>query len=142
MSWPSWPPPEQQAYTLWLVPEGTLLDAPAAAEGVESYRHDPDAGAQTFFGPSGYQLMPPLWDIEWTEFPPDHALAYLSPPLAETRVLAGSGHIVLWVASEAEDVHLQVTLTEVRPDNTEYWVQSGWLRLAAHSSRTHRWSSS
>jgi hypothetical protein len=36
------------------------------------------------------------------------------------------------VASDATDVHVQVSVSEVRPDGTEYLVQNGWLDL------THR----
>ena len=35
----------------------------------------------------------------------------------------------LWVNSPVDDVTVQVTLTEVRPDGYETLIQSGWLRL-------------
>ena len=37
--------------------------------------------------------------------------------------------ILLWVGANTKDADIQVTLSEVRPDGTEYLVQNGWLRL-------------
>ena len=34
----------------------------------------------------------------------------------------------MWLRSEARSVDLQATVTEVRPDNKEVFVQGGWLR--------------
>jgi predicted acyl esterase len=35
-----------------------------------------------------------------------------------------------WIKSSARDVDLQVTVSEVRPDGHETFVQSGWLRAS------------
>jgi predicted acyl esterase len=50
--------------------------------------------------------------------------------------MAGPGSADLWIAADAEDVDLQVTLSEVRPDGYEMLVQSGWLR-ASHRALDH-----
>ena len=55
---------------------------------------------------------------------------YTSTPLPADHVMAGSGSVDLWIAVAAEDVDLQVTLSEVRPDRQEMLVQSGWLRAS------------
>ncbi len=128
-SFDTWPPPNAKARSFYLGPNGALTDTAAASAGTDSYLHDPDAGAKTFFGPKGYQLMPPLWDIDWTEFPQGRTLSYLTEPFTEDTVFAGPGWAELWISSEADDVNVQVSLTIVRPDDTEYLVQSGWLRL-------------
>ena len=44
--------------------------------------------------------------------------------------MAGTGSVDLWISSSAADSDVQVTLTEVRPDGTERYVQNGWLRLS------------
>ena len=44
--------------------------------------------------------------------------------------MVGSGSADLWIASSETDTDLQVTLTEVRPDGKETYVQSGWLRAS------------
>ncbi len=129
----AWPTPEASPWTLYLGAGGALGAAPPAADGaedgVDTYLHDPEAGAKTFFGPKGYQMMAPLWDLDWTPFPADRAVSYLTEPLEAPVVLAGSGYADLWVSSEAADAQIQVTLTEVRPDGVEWYLQSGWLRL-------------
>ena len=42
----------------------------------------------------------------------------------------GAGSLDLTIAASAADTDLEVTLTEVRPDGTEIYVQSGWLRAS------------
>ena len=63
----------------------------------------------------------------WTAPVQDRA-TFTSEALRCQTVMAGSGSADLWVAAAAEDVDLQVTLSEVRPDRQEMLVQSGWLR--------------
>jgi predicted acyl esterase len=55
---------------------------------------------------------------------------FTSKLLTEQTVMAGSGSVDLWIAADADDVDLQVTLSEVRPDGQEMLVQSGWLRAS------------
>jgi uncharacterized protein len=40
----------------------------------------------------------------------------------------GAGAVQAWVRSSAPNVDLQATITEVRPDGKETYVQSGWVR--------------
>ena len=47
-----------------------------------------------------------------------------------TSSCVGTGSVDLWLASTAADTDLEVTLSEVRPDGTEIYVQSGWLRAS------------
>lgn len=65
----------------------------------------------------------------WTK-PLQDSAAFTSEPLDETLVMAGPGSVDLWIAADAEDVDLQVTLSEVRPDGHEMLIQSGWLRAS------------
>ncbi|MEM6990203.1 MAG: CocE/NonD family hydrolase [Myxococcota bacterium] len=127
-SYGAWPPAEATATTWYLDAEGTLSDTLGAA-GADAYRFDADAGTATFFGPKGYELSVPVWDIDWTEFAEGDLLSYVTPPFDTDTVLAGAGYADLWVRSEESDASVQVTLTEVRPDGIEVLVQSGWLRL-------------
>ena len=45
-------------------------------------------------------------------------------------MLIGSASADLWIKSSAPDVDLQVTLSEIRPDGNETYVQTGWLRTS------------
>jgi putative CocE/NonD family hydrolase len=137
-SFDTWPPPQAQQ-TVWFLDAGGVLSPQApAAGGADAYRFDPEAGASTFFGPKGYELTVPLWDIAWTEFAEGDVLSYVTEPFAEDTVLAGPGYADLWMRSDVEDVTVQVTLTEVREDGIEYLLQSGWLRLGHRKVDTER----
>ena len=132
---PSWPPPEAEEATVYLGPDETLTsDRPTGHdEGVDSFTFDPEAGASTLFGGTGdYPLLARVWDVDWTRFDPGEELSYLTAPFEQDTVFAGPGYAQLYVASDATDVHVQVSVSEVRPDGTEYLVQNGWLDL------THR----
>ena len=54
----------------------------------------------------------------------------MSEPLAADTVMVGTGSVDLWLRSTAPDVDLEVTISEVRPDGKETYVQSGWLRAS------------
>lgn len=125
-----WPTSLASPRTWYLGADGALTDAEAAEDGADTFRHDPAAGAEDFFGEAGYELFPPLWDADWTRFAEGDAVTYITDPVPEDLVLGGPGEVVLWVGSEADDADLQVTLTEVRPDDTEVLLQSGYLRVS------------
>ena len=50
--------------------------------------------------------------------------------LADDLVLVGPASIDLSLESTAEDTDLQVTLSEVRPDGQEMYIQTGFLRAS------------
>lgn len=58
------------------------------------------------------------------------SVAYTSAPLEHDVVTFGPSSADLWVSTTASDSDLQVTLTEVRPDGQEQFLQRGWLRLS------------
>jgi predicted acyl esterase len=132
-SFSTWPAEEAEARTWYLGGDGVLgPDAPSRRRaGADAFHTDPAAGGSTLFGGTGeYPLMPPVWSgAEWTRFAEGDELSYLTEPFAEDTVVAGPGYADLFVRSEAEDVTVQVTVSEVRPDGVEYLVQNGWLRL-------------
>ena len=54
----------------------------------------------------------------------------MSPPLTHNAVVIGAGAVQAWVRASVPSVDLQVTVTEVRPDGKETFVQGGWLRTS------------
>ncbi len=69
----------------------------------------------------------------WGALPADwksESLSYTSAPLASDMLVYGSGSADLWVTATGGDADIQVTITEVRPDGQETYVQRGWLRLS------------
>ena len=130
-SFDAWPVPGAVATPWYLAADGTLsVDAPAEA-GEASYAADPSALPATFFDDSGDQS---IWayDVQWQwQQPPEGtAASFISAPLTADTVVVGSGSADLWIRSDAEDTDLEVTISEVRPDGQEVYVQSGWLRAS------------
>lgn len=70
-----------------------------------------------------------LPDYQWKNDEEGDAAVFLTAPLAEDQVVLGNSNADLWVRSSAVDGDIGVTLSEVRPDGEEMYVQSGFLRL-------------
>jgi putative CocE/NonD family hydrolase len=61
---------------------------------------------------------------------PGGSLSYTTSALARDLEVFGPSSVDLWLASTGPDTDLQVTLSEVRPDGQEVYVQRGWLRAS------------
>jgi predicted acyl esterase len=130
-SFAAWPVPRAEARTWFLRPGGALRGRPAtAAERSRDYVAEPSAlPATTYSGSSsGIWQAHPAYD--WRQVPAGTGLGWITAPLRRTAVAVGNGSVDLWVRSSAADTDLEVTLSEVRPDGTEVYVQSGWLRAS------------
>lgn len=124
----SWPPPSARATTLHLAPDGTL-EAATPGAGSISFRPDPSARPSTTLPPSGnpWAALPPY---DWAPVTGDAGLGFISAPLAHDLVVVGPASLDLWVESTAADTDLQATVSEVRPDGKELFVQTGELRAS------------
>ena len=75
-----------------------------------------------------------LWNAtpayHWQLDPPGTAASYVSAPLAANTVVIGGGSVQLWIKASAPSVDLQATISEVRPDGKETFVQDGWVRAS------------
>ena len=126
----SWPPENQTAWRLNLTADGDLSEA-EAAPGEVPYRYTPGTGTQQrggfeLEGDAPDELMP-----TWDERPAEGQFAmFETEALSEDRVLAGPASLDLTVSSTAPDTDFQVTMTEIRPDGQEMFVQQGWLRAS------------
>jgi uncharacterized protein len=131
-SWPSWPIPGRTARTWYLGPNGTLADAPPAQAGADSFTWDAKARPLTNFhgdtaaGEGGLWTATPPY--EWTNNPSGKAVSYVTAPLAANTTVIGGGKVRLWVKSSTPDADFQATISEVRPDGKETFVQGGWVR--------------
>jgi putative CocE/NonD family hydrolase len=69
----------------------------------------------------------------WDRLDPDWqagSVAFTGPAIDRPMTLWGSASADLWVSTTARDTDLQVTVTDVRPDGQEQYLQRGWLRLS------------
>jgi uncharacterized protein len=129
-SFARFPLPGTHARSWYLDAGGALADAKPAAAGTDSFTWNQAARASTDF--TGNTSSGGLWtatpNYSWVANPAGTAVSYVSAPLAATTTVVGGGALEARVRSAARDVDLQATVSEVRPDGKETFVQSGWLR--------------
>jgi predicted acyl esterase len=126
----AWLPKQVKATRYYLGPGGALGAKPAAASSA-SYAADPGARPkQTLPGDGAedaWKAQPPY---TWAPIAAGKGLAWVTAPVAQDTVIAGPSSFDLYLKSSARDTDLQVTLSEVRPDGNETYVQNGWLRAS------------
>jgi predicted acyl esterase len=136
---PSWPPPATTA-TTWYAQQGGELTsaAPSTTSGRDTFTYDPGALARTD-SPVASTHSDSAANIasfgsapkySWKALPKGKAVSYVTSPLAQDTVVAGTGSVDVWLQTQAPDLDLEVTVSEVRPDGQETYVQSGWLRAS------------
>ncbi len=131
-SFARFPIPGTVARSWYLSSPGALGSAPPAGAGANAFTWNPRAVALTDFtgpqdGSSGgiWTATPPY---HWVQPPAGTAVSYLTGPLDASTTVIGAGALHLWVRSSTPSVDLQATVSEVRPDGKETFVQNGWLR--------------
>lgn len=127
----AWPVPEARATTWYFRSRGHLSPNPSSSDdATDTFRPDPDARPRTSYtgGRGGIWNANPLY--HWTPVAAGSSLSYMTEPLDRSLAMVGTGSVDLWISSSAPDGDVQVTLSEVRPDGTERYVQNGWLRLS------------
>ncbi len=131
-SFARFPIPGTLAQSWYLGADGTLGASTQQRRGVDEFTWSPKARPLTDFsgntGPGGLWGTSP--NYHWTQSPAGTALTYITAPLQSDTVVVGAGALHIWVEASTPDVDLQVTVSEVRPDGNETFVQSGWLRAS------------
>ncbi len=131
-SFSEFPIPGTQAKAFYLAPGGNLSTTKSAGSHADEFTWD--AGAlplQDFSGDTGsgaeglWTATPPY---HWEQSPAGSAVSYVSEPLGENTTVIGAGAVNVWVRSSTPNVDLQATVSEVRPDGKETFVQNGWVR--------------
>jgi hypothetical protein len=134
------PIPGTKAQSWYVGPGGTLAEQAPSSEGVDSYTSDANALPLTDFGSStGSGCLwgnASEWSWNWAQSPAGSAVSYVSAPLTSDTTAIGGGAVHLWVKSSTPDVDLQATVSEVRPDGNETFVQNGWIRASERKLAT------
>jgi uncharacterized protein len=134
-SFSSFPIPSTTARAWYLAPQGALADRLTNATAADAFTWDAHARPLTNFsgdtgaGPGGLWTATP--NYQWTQDPNRSAVAYVTAPLSGDTAVVGAGRVDLWVRSQTPNVDLQATISEVRPDGKETFVQNGWVRAEA-----------
>ena len=127
-------PVPSTAESWYLGPNGTLDAKPTTAAGIDQYTSDAHAVPLTDYGidteTGGLWSNASDWLWVWQQNPAGTAVSYVTAPLATDTTVVGGGAVDLWVRSSTPDVDLQATISEVRPDGNETFVQNGWLRAS------------
>ena len=139
-SFSSWPIAGTAAQTWYFGPGGTLANALPATSGVDEYTSDANALPLTNYGSNtgggGLWGNASQWDWKWNQNPAGSAVSYVSAPLTTDATVVGAGAVYAWVRSSTPDVDLQATISEVRPDGNETFVQNGYMRASERKLST------
>ena len=139
-SFSSFPVPGTTARTWYFGPAGVLGDTPPTSGGINSFTANANALPLTDYGTNtgtgGLWGNASQWQWNWQQNPSGTAVSYVSAPLTANTTVIGSGAVDLWVRSSTPDVDLQATISEVRPDGNETFVQNGWIRASERKLST------
>lgn len=125
-----WPPTETEPVELHFQPGGGLATAaPLVASAASVFSLDPMAGKVGVIAPGG-NVWDRIPDYAWNQPMQGEAVVFESEPIAADMMMMGTASFDLWLNSPVDDADLEVTLSEVRADGQEMYVQSGWLRAS------------
>ena len=127
-----WPPADVEPSAFYLGADGTLSPSEPTNDDDAATRYGFDAEIAetvTLPGDSTSDAFKALPDYDWPQEPAGSAAVFLSDPLEEDLPLAGGASADLWIRSSVPNGDIGVTLSEVRPDGRETYIQSGVLRL-------------
>ncbi len=131
-SYSSIPIPGTTARSWYVAPNGALGDRPARNTVQQAFAWDAHARPLTDFSGDTGSGSGGLWtatpNYQWTQDPAGSAVSYVTAPLSSDATVVGAGAVDVWVRSSTPNVDLQATISEVRPDGTETFVQNGWVR--------------
>ena len=130
----SWPPPQARPATFRLGVGGSLTataggnGSSAVTSGTVAFKPDPSARPADDL-PSGnaWAAIPPY---RWDPATGADGVGFISTPLTGDVVAVGPASLDLWVKSTAADTDLQATVSEVRPNGQELFIQTGQLRAS------------
>jgi predicted acyl esterase len=131
-SFTEFPVPGTEARAWYLSPGGALTRSSPAGSGADEFTWDAGALPKTDFSGDTAAGEGGLWtalpQYHWEQSPPGSAVSYFTAPLSANKTVIGAGAVNVWVRSSTPNVDLQATISEVRPDGKETFVQNGWVR--------------
>ncbi len=131
-SFPRFPIPGTQARYWYLSAHGGLAARTPSRSGHAAFTWNAHARPLTDFtgdtaaGTNGlWTALPPY---HWLAPPKVSALSFTTSPLSANTTVIGAGAVHVWLKATTPNVDLQATITELRPDGKETFVQNGWVR--------------
>ena len=130
-SFGAWPPRSAKPVRYFLTPHGRLASHRVKGGKACSFSADPTALPRTdFHGTRPNDIWKPHPTYDWRQIPKGTGLGWISAPMKKTTVMVGGGSLDVWVKTGAKDVDLEATVSDVRRNGSEVYVQSGWLRAS------------
>lgn len=121
------PPADVRPWRLHLDAGGTLADEAPSGDAADRFTFDAAIGMTGYGNDGGFDFIKQAQTLNFTWYPTrdGKGLSYLTEPLAEDVVIAGSGHADLWLRSESAEANLEIVLSEITPDGDEVRIQNG-----------------
>jgi predicted acyl esterase len=141
-SFSTFPIPGTTARYWYFGPGGALTDSPPSNTSTVSDTYTSNASAlpltdySSNTGSGGLWGNASQWQWNWQANPSGTSVSYTSAPLTANTAVIGGGAVDLWLQSSTPDVDLQATVSEVRPDGHETFVQNGWMRASERKLST------
>ena len=130
LGYDAWPIRQVRPKTYYLGPNGDLTASKPAAS-TTSYVSDPSARPlQTLYGIGAGDDWKAQPRYDWAPLASGKGIGFATAALSRDTVISGPSSLDLYLKSSARDTDLQVTLSEVRPDGKETYIQNGWLRAS------------
>jgi predicted acyl esterase len=128
----SWPVPGRKATRFYLRSNGDLSRSASARRDAtaKSFSADPSALPATDYTGSSSAIWQAHPAYDWRQIPKGTGLGWITAPMKQDMVMVGGGSLDVWVKTPARDVDLEATVSDVRPNGREVYVQSGWLRAS------------
>jgi len=126
------PFPGTRARSWFLASGGGLATARVTQGRADDFTWRPGARPATSFTGPDSGSPDGLWNAtpryRWEPNAPGSAASYETAPLQTNTAIIGGGAVHLWIKASTPSVDLQATVSEVRSDGRETFVQNGWLR--------------
>jgi hypothetical protein len=135
------PVPGTRARQWYFGAGGTLKGKSPKRQGVNRYTSNPKAlplidYADSNVSGGGLWGNAGQWKWDWRQNPAGTAVSYVSSPLTSDTTVIGAGAVHVWIRASKPDVDLQATVSEVRPDGNETFVQNGYMRASERKLST------
>ena len=131
-SFEQWPPAQVEATELFLQPlDGGFRLGPSGLSTSSSasfLTNPPEGGVTTTDDVERIWTNDPGWD--WPAADDGNRLLATGDVLRDDLVMVGPASADLWITADSTDADIEVTLSEVGPDSSETYVQSGLLRVS------------
>jgi len=127
----SWPVRGGTTARYYLQPHGRLgTGTSSARSSARSFSADPSALPATDYHGSSSAIWGAHPAYDWQQLPKGKGLGWITAPVKKQTTFLGTGSLDVWAKTPASDVDLEATVSLVKPNGREVYVQSGWLRAS------------